>query len=54
MADNQIQILDLDVAALSEHLRTKRLSPVEVTNAYLERIARVDEKIRTLHHGNRR
>ncbi len=44
MASNQI--LELDVAALSEHLRAKKLSPVEVTRAYLDRIAGVDEKIR--------
>jgi aspartyl-tRNA(Asn)/glutamyl-tRNA(Gln) amidotransferase subunit A len=40
------QILDLDVAALAEHLRAKKISPVEVTGAYLDRIARIDEKIR--------
>ncbi len=40
------EILDLDVAALSEHLRSKKLSPVEVANAYLDRIGRVDDKIR--------
>ncbi|HVN27489.1 MAG TPA: amidase, partial [Candidatus Binataceae bacterium] len=39
-------ILDLDVAALAEHLRAKKLSPVEVAQAYLDRIARVDDKIR--------
>src|ERR1700693_2283258 len=40
------EILDLDVAVLSEHLRSKKISPVDVTKAYLDRIARVDEKIR--------
>jgi aspartyl-tRNA(Asn)/glutamyl-tRNA(Gln) amidotransferase subunit A len=40
------EILDLDVAALAEHLRAKKISPVEVTRAYLDRIAQVDEKIR--------
>jgi aspartyl-tRNA(Asn)/glutamyl-tRNA(Gln) amidotransferase subunit A len=40
------EILNLDVAALSESLKAKKLSPVEVTRAYLDRIARVDEKIR--------
>ncbi len=40
------EILDLDVAALSEHMRAKKISPVDVAKAYLERIARVDEKIR--------
>ncbi len=44
MASNEI--LDLDVAGLSANLRDKKLSPVEVTAAYLDRIARVDEKIR--------
>jgi aspartyl-tRNA(Asn)/glutamyl-tRNA(Gln) amidotransferase subunit A len=44
MAPNEI--LNFDVASLSEHLRTKQISPVEVTKAYLDRIARVDEKIR--------
>lgn len=40
------EIVDLDVAVLSEHLRGKKISPVDVTKAYLDRIARVDEKIR--------
>src|ERR1700693_6008863 len=40
------EILDLDVAVLSEHLRSKKISSVDVTKAYLDRIARVDEKIR--------
>ncbi len=40
-----MEILDLDVAALAERLRSKKISPVEVTKAYLDRIARVDEKI---------
>jgi aspartyl-tRNA(Asn)/glutamyl-tRNA(Gln) amidotransferase subunit A len=44
MASNEI--LNLDVAALAEHLHTKKVSPVELTNAYLDRITRVDEKIR--------
>ena len=43
MASNEI--FDLDVATLSEHLHTKKLSPLEVTQAYLDRIARIDEKI---------
>ncbi len=43
MASNEI--LELDVAGLAEHLRAKKISPVEVTRAYLDRIARVDEKI---------
>jgi aspartyl-tRNA(Asn)/glutamyl-tRNA(Gln) amidotransferase subunit A len=44
MAQNEI--LALDVAALSRKMRQKALSPVEVTEAYLERIAAVDEKLR--------
>ncbi|HSR58819.1 MAG TPA: amidase [Candidatus Binataceae bacterium] len=40
------EILNLDVATLSEHLKAKKLSPVEVTRAYLDRIARIDDKIR--------
>jgi aspartyl-tRNA(Asn)/glutamyl-tRNA(Gln) amidotransferase subunit A len=44
MASNEI--LNLDVAALSEHLKAKKLSPVEVTRAYLDRIAHIDDKIR--------
>jgi aspartyl-tRNA(Asn)/glutamyl-tRNA(Gln) amidotransferase subunit A len=43
MASNEI--LSFDVATLSEHLRAKKISPVEVTKAYLDRIARIDEKI---------
>ena len=39
------EILSLDVAGLAEHLRNKKISPVEVTKAYLDRIARIDEKI---------
>ena len=44
MASNEI--LDLDVAGLADHLRAKKLSPLEVTKTYLDRIARIDEKIR--------
>ncbi|HLX37792.1 MAG TPA: amidase [Candidatus Binataceae bacterium] len=43
MASNDL--LDFDVAALAEHLRAKKISPLELTQAYLDRIARVDEKI---------
>ena len=39
-------MLDFDVATLSEKLRTKQVSPVEVTEAYLARIAATDEKLR--------
>src|SRR5260221_12073125 len=37
--------LDLDVANLAEKIRGKQLSPVEITNAYLERIASLNERI---------
>src|SRR5579872_986012 len=41
------EILSFDVATLSEHLRAKKISPVEVTKAYLDRIAHIDAKIHT-------
>ncbi len=40
------EMLDFDVATLSEKLRTRQVSPVEVTEAYLDRIAASDEKLR--------
>jgi aspartyl-tRNA(Asn)/glutamyl-tRNA(Gln) amidotransferase subunit A len=42
---NHAEILDLDVAGLAEKIRGKQLSPVEVTNAYLERIEALNERI---------
>lgn len=39
------EILDFDVATLSEKLRAKELSPVEATEAYLDRIAATEEKL---------
>jgi len=39
------ELLSFDVATLAEKFRTKQISPVEVTDAYLERIGRLDEKI---------
>jgi len=33
------EILNLDVVGLAEKLRSRELSPVEVTDAYLDRIA---------------
>ncbi len=40
------EMLDFDVATLCEKLRAKQVSPVEVTDAYLARIAATDEKLR--------
>jgi aspartyl-tRNA(Asn)/glutamyl-tRNA(Gln) amidotransferase subunit A len=37
----------LDIAALAQLLQTKQVSPVEVTNAYLERIQRLDPQLNT-------
>src|ERR1700685_457733 len=42
---NPSPLLDFDVAALSQKLRAKEISPVELTQAYLDRIAAVDERI---------
>src|SRR6202171_850960 len=39
------QLLDFDVAALSQKLRAKEISPIELTQAYLDRIDAVDERI---------
>jgi aspartyl-tRNA(Asn)/glutamyl-tRNA(Gln) amidotransferase subunit A len=39
------ELLNLDVAELSKALRNRELSPVEVTDAYLERVAEVNPKI---------
>ena len=41
---NANELLSLDVAALSKKLRALEVSPVEVTDAYLERIEEVDKK----------
>ena len=38
-------LLDFDVAALAQKLRTKEISPVELTAAYLDRIETVDERV---------
>jgi aspartyl-tRNA(Asn)/glutamyl-tRNA(Gln) amidotransferase subunit A len=38
-------ITDLGAAAIADSVRTKKLSAVEVTRAFLERIARVDGKV---------
>src|SRR5260370_20450947 len=42
---NANELLSLDVAALSQKLRAREVSPVEVTDAYLGRIEEVDEKL---------
>ncbi|MEA2678578.1 MAG: aspartyl-tRNA(Asn)/glutamyl-tRNA(Gln) amidotransferase subunit [Candidatus Binataceae bacterium] len=39
------EILAFDVANLAEKIRTKELSPIEITEAYLERIDGIDKKI---------
>src|SRR5260370_7021520 len=39
------ELLSLDVAALSQKLRAREVSPVEVTDAYLARIEEVDKKL---------
>ncbi|MGH7906158.1 MAG: amidase [Candidatus Binataceae bacterium] len=42
---NTMELLDLDVAALSIRLRAREVSPVEVTQAYLERITETEPKL---------
>jgi aspartyl-tRNA(Asn)/glutamyl-tRNA(Gln) amidotransferase subunit A len=42
---NHAELLSFDVAGLAEKFRTRQLSPVEVTEAYLERIELLDEKL---------
>jgi aspartyl-tRNA(Asn)/glutamyl-tRNA(Gln) amidotransferase subunit A len=42
---NPSPLLDLDVAALSQKLRSREISPVELTQAYLDRIEAVDERV---------
>jgi aspartyl-tRNA(Asn)/glutamyl-tRNA(Gln) amidotransferase subunit A len=42
---NHKELLSFDVATLAEKFRTKQISPVEVTDAYLERIELLDKKI---------
>src|SRR5215468_1862120 len=46
MAHSREELLSFDVAGLSEKLRAKEISPVELTEAYLDRIQRTDDKIR--------
>ena len=35
---NHAELLSFDVAALGEKMRTRQISPVELTEAYLDRI----------------
>jgi aspartyl-tRNA(Asn)/glutamyl-tRNA(Gln) amidotransferase subunit A len=42
---NHAEILDLDVSSLAEKIRAKTLSPVEITEAYLERIDAHQERL---------
>jgi aspartyl-tRNA(Asn)/glutamyl-tRNA(Gln) amidotransferase subunit A len=46
MAHSHDELLSFDVAALGARLHAKEISPVELTEAYLARIQRTDEKIR--------
>ncbi len=41
------ELIALDVATLAERLRAREASPVEVTDAYLSRIERLDGKLRS-------
>lgn len=41
----QSELLDFDVAALAEKIRSHEVSPVEVTEAYLARIEEIDPKV---------
>ncbi|HJU12764.1 MAG TPA: amidase [Candidatus Binataceae bacterium] len=40
------ELLSFDVTALSEQVRSKRISPVEITDAYLNRIEETDSRLR--------
>ncbi|HUA35851.1 MAG TPA: amidase [Candidatus Binataceae bacterium] len=40
------ELLEFDVVALGDKLRAREISPVELTEAYLARIAQVDSKLR--------
>jgi aspartyl-tRNA(Asn)/glutamyl-tRNA(Gln) amidotransferase subunit A len=42
---NQAELLSFDVATLGEKIRTREISPVEVTDAYLERIDEFRERL---------
>lgn len=40
------ELISFDVATLADKLRAKEISPVELTNAYLDRIEKLDGKLR--------
>ncbi len=42
---NLKELLEFDVAALAQKLRAREISPVEITQAYLDRIEAVDERL---------
>ena len=46
MTHSHDELLSFDVATLAAKLREKEISPVELTEAYLDRIQRTDDKIR--------
>jgi aspartyl-tRNA(Asn)/glutamyl-tRNA(Gln) amidotransferase subunit A len=46
MAHSHEELLSFDVATLGAKLREREISPVELTESYLDRIARTDEKLR--------
>ncbi len=46
MAHSHEELLSFDVATLGAMLREREISPVELTEAYLERIARTDQTLR--------
>ena len=43
---NSTELLSFDVATLGDHLRRKAIAPVELTDAYLDRIEQLDPKLR--------
>ncbi len=46
MPHSHEELLSFDVAALGQKLRAREISPVELTEAYIDRIQRTDNKIR--------
>src|SRR5215475_5086031 len=46
MAHSHEELLSFDVATLGTKLQNKEISPVELTEAYLDRIQRTDDKLR--------
>src|SRR6266853_1456037 len=43
---SKADLLDLTVAELAKHLRAKEVSPVELTDAYLQHIEQLDPKLK--------